>query len=205
MINTSFFDQIKGKTSNSHKHLEETYPFSTLMRSDEFDEQSYHQVLNVMAAFHQSINLFATSQLKGELATLLDTTTTCNALRLDINQLQQSFTPIICPTLDVTEDDTHSLLAYAYVWAGSSMGAQILIKWLQKNAPSLPTRYYQQMAAQSVNWPLVKALLSAQVEKPDVDSTSIIRCANTWFEAIIAHAQSYPAALAGDLRHVESL
>ncbi|MCW8090609.1 biliverdin-producing heme oxygenase [Alteromonas sp. ASW11-130] len=190
MIDVSFFQQLKSKTSNCHNHLEKTFPFSTLMQPKRFDENSYYQVLATMAAFHQCMRLFAPSKLNTKLSSLLSCESTLEAVMQDLNSLQPASTLAPSRPLKIASTDIHSLLAFAYVWAGSSMGAQILIRWLRKSESSLPMRYYQTMAAQSANWLQVKVLISEQLRLTDIQPDLIIAHAINWFEGIIAYART---------------
>ncbi len=190
MINDAFFKKLKRDTSGSHKHLELTYPFSTLMRVNQFDQLSYQHVLLTMNAFHHALESFPPGFHQEGLSELLNAKETMGALRKDLAILTTENPPINPLSLSSDKDDIHALIAYAYVWAGSSMGAKILIKWLEKqNIQALPTSYYHQMAKQSANWVKVKEYISECLNKETLQPDNIIDQANKWFNAIMQHAK----------------
>ncbi|MCW8108764.1 hypothetical protein OPS25_09685 [Alteromonas ponticola] len=176
------------------------YPFSTLMCPQRFDEQSYQHILHTMAAFHLSITSLGASETKTELKTLLEPHSISTAIYQDLSQLDTHFDISQVQPLSVGSDDIHSLLALAYVWAGSSMGAQILLKWLRRNEASLPNAYYQKMAQQSGKWLQVKLFISQQLQNDEIQAETIIRYANKWFEAIIHETQHTCVSVPTDTR-----
>ncbi len=189
MIDDKFFNRLKRETSASHKGLERTYPFSTLMRVDRFDKLSYQRVLLTMTAFHQALHLFEPGVHQQTLSALLNAKEALTALHKDLTILSSDRHELSPLAVTTAKDDTHALMAYAYVWAGSSMGAQILIKWLSKqNALALPTHYYDQMATQSANWQKTKRYISVCLEQETLQPDLLIKEANNWFNAIMQHA-----------------
>ncbi|WP_231125168.1 heme oxygenase-like domain-containing protein [Alteromonas mediterranea] len=85
---------------------------------------------------------------------------------------------------------TSQAIAAAYVWLGSSMGANIIAKRLAAKQKEIPTNYYQAMASCAKRWVSFKqdvdALLPILVLENSEVITNIIDDANAWFEYLIA-------------------
>ena len=85
---------------------------------------------------------------------------------------------------------TSQAIAAAYVWLGSSMGANIIARRLAAKQKEIPTNYYQAMASCAKRWVSFKqdvdALLPTLVLENSEVITNIIDDANTWFEYLIA-------------------
>ena len=88
-----------------------------------------------------------------------------------------------------------------YVWLGSSMGANIISRRLEKSDYGFPTHYYQSMAKQAKAWPEFKQevvrILPLIIEGADVEnqnsetlSVAIINDANLWFDHLISLGKS---------------
>jgi heme oxygenase len=189
MSDDAFFQHLRSKTSSAHKQLENTYPFSTLMRPEAFNVRSYAAVLRIMGAFHNAYSKMSIGSTTNSICELLMPLETTTAIETDLHIMRGSSVKI-CPLNNHKYDySMNEFLAYAYVWSGSSMGAQILIKWLQRQTQvSVPTHYYQQMAKSAVSWPTVKTFISEWVRTSGVNAESIAEHAVNWFDAIISHA-----------------
>ncbi|APD91719.1 hypothetical protein BM524_07405 [Alteromonas mediterranea] len=85
---------------------------------------------------------------------------------------------------------TSQAIAAAYVWLGSSMGANIIARRLAAKQKEIPTNYYQAMASCAKRWVSFKqdvdALLPILVLENSEVITNIIDDANAWFEYLIA-------------------
>ena len=85
---------------------------------------------------------------------------------------------------------TSQAIAAAYVWLGSSMGANIIARRLAAKQKEIPTNYYQAMASCAKRWVSFKqdvdALLPTLVLENSEVITNIIDDANAWFEYLIA-------------------
>lgn len=85
---------------------------------------------------------------------------------------------------------TSQAIAAAYVWLGSSMGANIIARRLAAKQKDIPTNYYQAMASCAKRWVSFKqdvdALLPTLVLENSEVITDIIDDANAWFEYLIA-------------------
>ncbi|WP_287148840.1 hypothetical protein [Alteromonas sp.] len=85
---------------------------------------------------------------------------------------------------------TSQAIAAAYVWLGSSMGANIIARRLAAKQKEIPTNYYQAMASCAKRWVSFKqdvdALLPTLVLENSEVITDIIDDANAWFEYLIA-------------------
>ena len=84
---------------------------------------------------------------------------------------------------------TSQAIAAAYVWLGSSMGANIIARRLAAKQKEIPTNYYQAMASCAKRWVSFKqdidALLPTLVLENSEVITDIIDDANAWFEYLI--------------------
>ena len=84
---------------------------------------------------------------------------------------------------------TSQAIAAAYVWLGSSMGANIIARRLAAKQKEIPTNYYQAMASCAKRWVSFKqdvdALLPILVLENSEVITNIIDDANAWFEYLI--------------------
>ena len=85
---------------------------------------------------------------------------------------------------------TSHAIAAIYVWLGSSMGANIILRRLEAMTLDIPTEYYQAMAGCAKAWVSFKqdvdALLPTLVLENSEVITDIIDDANAWFEYLIA-------------------
>lgn len=85
---------------------------------------------------------------------------------------------------------TSQAIAAAYVWLGSSMGANLIARRLAAKQKEIPTNYYQAMASCAKRWVSFKqdidALLPTLVLENSEVITNIIDDANAWFEYLIA-------------------
>lgn len=145
------FSYLKEDTADSHKALENTYPFSQQMNKETFTSQSYSASLHTLLAFHT----YATPFVQGlpesiQIQAKIDSVH--HALIEDIKALASSpsLTPsLACSTMPVNPE---SQLACAYVWIGSSMGASIIARWMKKEYPHFPISYYTIMTNVGANW-----------------------------------------------------
>ena len=58
----TLFTELKTKTAERHRELENTAPFSSFHRSNSIDVIQYSAILQTMCQFHQDVTAYLTSQ-----------------------------------------------------------------------------------------------------------------------------------------------
>ena len=197
----SVFTALKRGTHSQHVALENTYPFSLYQTNSAPSKTVYLDILNVMLHFHKQvgvvIEVLNTHSDILSLAQLLDQTSVVAALEADIQHLEaelyagagnkelhsafnQEFTNV--------ENTPSVALSGMYVWLGSSMGANVLLRRL-KNTTSLPVNYYSAMAECARAWiqfkQQVDTLLPALIAQENNIHSNMLDNANRWFSVLI--------------------
>lgn len=185
----NLFSYIKENTSHSHKILETSYPFNTQMRSESFRVEHYESTLKTLLAFHQFCEP-RVSALPSDLFPFMDTASPVKMINRDLQVLPGSSDahPFIT---DVSDNNEEVKLACAYVWMGSSMGGSIIVKWLNRHQPDMPTHYYQHMAEQGQHWPGFLAAGTRFAEHHQLDANNIVDVANAMFSGLMRTGASY--------------
>lgn len=202
------FTALKQGTQSQHSALESTYPFSVYQVNKAPDTKSYFDVLSVMTLFHkkvtQAVNSDSVPKEVANLAMLLNGNTVLNALEQDKEILGSSHR---CNSHDVENDNDESLatlnsvnfalsfesqtsmaIAAMYVWLGSSMGANVLLRRLT-STPGLPVYYYGAMAECAKAWVQFKQQVDTlmpqlETQQENVEA-SIVKDAQRWFDYLI--------------------
>jgi len=198
----SVFTALKQGTSSQHVTLENTYPFSLYQTNSAPDKAVYLDILSVMLHFHKQVG--ATIEASSahsdivSLAQLLNQTKVVVALETDIRHLEaelregisnreshsaynQEFTNV--------ENTPSVALSAMYVWLGSSMGANVLLRRL-KNTTNLPVNYYSAMAECARAWvefkQQVDSLLPSFAAQENNIHPNMVENANRWFAFLIS-------------------
>ncbi|WP_282145645.1 hypothetical protein [Alteromonas stellipolaris] len=226
----NLFSDLKTKTHNKHEALEHSAPFALFhnMMGDNGNEnheahrKNYYNVLCVMREFHQrckSLINHATEKYPSlqALANQFEAQAVITALDNDLAELNsinaKGMAELQSVDLPSFETALSAAISAMYVWLGSSMGANIISRRLNKTDYGFPTNYYQSMAKQAKAWPEFKQevarLLPVLIETSYVEneleslaekelenhngetlSVAIINDANLWFEHLILLGKS---------------
>ena len=85
---------------------------------------------------------------------------------------------------------TSHAIAAIYVWLGSSMGANIIVRRLEAMTLDIPTEYYQAMAGCAKAWVSFKQDVETLLPELGLDNESFVKNAvqdaNAWFEFLIS-------------------
>ncbi|WP_334018451.1 hypothetical protein [Alteromonas sp. S015] len=81
-------------------------------------------------------------------------------------------------------------IAAIYVWLGSSMGANIIVRRLEAMTINIPTEYYQAMSGCAKAWVSFKQEVERLLPELDLDNecfvTNAVHDANAWFQFLIS-------------------
>lgn len=183
------FLTLRESSSEPHKQLEATYPFCYQMRSEAFSPLHYGRALSVLRAFH----IYAAplvARLPDEIRHLIIVDDVIDALNRDLQILGvQKEQPEFKSAL--SSQSPTSLLAFSYVWMGSSMGGSIISRWLQSRHPGLPQQYYRAMAETGANWETFKAGATDWAGANNINEDDAGDAARQVFESIINTASHY--------------
>ena len=218
----NLFTALKQDTHANHDILENTFPFSTYHKDSLFDEKAYLAILKIMSKFHQAAaNAVEQAELKvpalAPVASMINSGVIQDALNQDIVALtrdsltKDSLTEDTHATGTYTEQaykDTHhnrppmpysssptsQAISAIYVWLGSSMGANIIVRRLNAMERDIPTNYYQAMAGCAKAWVSFKQEVEKLLPELDLESESFVsdavKDANAWFEYLISLADA---------------
>lgn len=85
---------------------------------------------------------------------------------------------------------TSQAIAAIYVWLGSSMGANIIVRRLEASTLNIPTEYYQAMSGCAKSWVSFKQEVESLLTELGLDNerfiSDTVKDANTWFEFLIS-------------------
>jgi heme oxygenase len=187
----NLFSDLKAKTYNKHEELEHSTPFALFHNmagcndneAHEVHRGNYLNVLCVMREFHQHCKLVINDATEKyptlqALANQFETQAVITALDNDLAELNSFSAQCTSELQSVDLPNFQTLLSATisamYVWLGSSMGANIISRRLEKSDYGFPTHYYQSMAKQAKAWPEFKQevvrLLPLIIEGADVAS-----------------------------------
>ena len=211
------FTALKQDTHANHDILENTFPFSIYHKDSLFDEEAYLAILKIRSMFHQTA---ATAVQRAErnapaletVASMINSEAIQDALNLDILTLTKdthAFNASHTPgSLNgQAYEDTHpstlstpnsnfpisQAISAIYVWLGSSMGANIIVRRLNAMERDIPTNYYQAMAGCAKAWVSFKQEVERLLPELELDNESFIADAvidsNAWFKYLISQAE----------------
>lgn len=186
---TDLFSDLKQHTAASHQALESTFPFNTMLKPESFSTQSYTDNLMILASFHQYVaqKMKQNPQTK-DLEALLQSCATVEAIVRDLDQLGIP-SPAQHFDAGLASDNMADMVAAAYVWMGSSMGAKILHHWLQQNDyDHLPTHYYAHMRTLGRQWRPFMERAQTLAEQHSISQQRCVDSANALFNELIAGA-----------------
>lgn len=203
----NIFSALKQGTQANHTTLENTYPFSLYHQTSSFNVTVYEEVLSVMYWFHSAVAgaLQESTKRNSDLLPLLthiNIDSVLDALNCDLAQLRDisvsngvslstlsSESPILVDLPSFYSDSSRTISAL-YVWLGSSMGANIIVRRLATISPAPPTHYYAAMSQCARAWVTFKQHVetltpSLSTGNPQL-TQHIVEDANSWFAYLIA-------------------
>ncbi|GFD89067.1 hypothetical protein KUL152_12930 [Tenacibaculum sp. KUL152] len=203
----NIFSALKQGTQANHTALENTYPFSLYHQTSSFNVTVYEEVLSVMYWFHSAVAgaLQESAKRNSDLLPLLthiNIDSVLDALNCDLAQLRDnsisngvslstlsSESPILVDLPSFYSDSSRTISAL-YVWLGSSMGANIIVRRLATISPAPPTHYYAAMSQCARAWVTFKQHVetltpSLSTGNPKL-TQHIVEDANSWFAYLIA-------------------
>ena len=206
------FLALKQDTHDKHTQLENTAPFSLFHSLSNFNINTYASVLSVMTIFHR-ITAQHVSATVSETPTLtpifdmLNTKKVANSLKRDTHDISkaancdgknpsanQSDTLQHASKLTFTNTKSGAIAA-SYVWLGSSMGANIILRRLAKHDENIPTSYYATMADCAKAWVSFKKEVEDKLPQLGLNSQvgidTIVDDANAWFSLLIELGQAH--------------
>jgi len=96
----------------------------------------------------------------------------------------------IAQLIPCSNSTTSQAIAAIYVWLGSSMGANIIVRRLEAMTLDIPTEYYQAMAGCAKAWVSFKQEVETLLPELGLDNESFVKNAvqdaNAWFEFLIS-------------------
>lgn len=215
----NLFTALKQDTHAKHNILENTFPFSIFHEERLFDDGTYNAILQIMGMFHQT-TAEAVQQAEVQapelrsIVSMLNSNTILDALRSDIHALggdelcvapHASIVPFA--SWQAAYNDIHpnhqllpkfnspisQAISATYVWLGSSMGANIIVRRLQGMQHDIPTNYYQAMASCAKGWVSFKQEVGILLPKLGLDNNDfvidVVEDANAWFNYLISSAE----------------
>jgi len=189
----NLFASLKADTHHKHNELESTSPFIMFNDMTHVDATLYANVIAVMAQFHKrSFDFLSaaanTNPLLTDLLVLLDESNIVNALNDDLVSLGNAniaSLPTQCIPLPTFDSELSATIAGIYVWLGSSMGANIIVRRLTQHHVALPVNYYTSMSQCARNWTVFKQKTSLLLSNEHSIVSSIVDDANRWFDYLI--------------------
>lgn len=203
----NLFTALKQDTHANHAILENTFPFSMYHKDSEFNHEAYLAILNIMRVFHQTTAetvkqaALQTPSLS-RIASMLNSEIVLLALNNDTHAKLEPTTRIknkdepvlnaqaIAQLIPCSNSTTSQAIAAIYVWLGSSMGANIIVRRLEAMTLDIPTEYYQAMAGCAKAWVSFKQEVETLLPELGLDNESFVKNAvqdaNAWFEFLIS-------------------
>ena len=218
----NLFTALKQDTHANHDILENTFPFSIYHKNNLFDEKAYLAILKIMSKFHQTAaNAVQQAELQvpalASVASMINSGVIEDALNQDIVALTRDSLTKDTHALNASNtavslnneayEDTHpnslstqlsnsptsQAISAIYVWLGSSMGANIIVRRLDAMKPNIPTNYYQAMAGCAKAWVSFKQEVERLLPELDLENEGFIADAvtdaNSWFNYLISQAE----------------
>lgn len=213
----NLFTALKQDTHANHEILENTFPFSIYHKDSLFDEKAYLAILKIMSKFHQATaNAVQQAELKvpdlAAVASMINSGAIQDALNQDIIALTRNSltedthatgtytdqaykdTHHNKPSMPYSSSPTSQAISAIYVWLGSSMGANIIVRRLNAMERDIPTNYYQAMAGCAKAWVSFKQEVDRLLPELDLENESFVadavKDANAWFEYLISLADA---------------
>lgn len=206
------FLALKQDTHDKHTQLENTPPFSLFHNLSDFNINTYANVLSVMTIFHRIMAQHVSATVS-ETPTLtpvfdmLNTKEVANSLKRDTHDISkaancdgknpfanQSDTSQYASKLSFINTKSAAIAA-SYIWLGSSMGANIILRRLAKHDENIPTSYYATMADCAKAWVSFKKEVEDKLPQLGLNSQvgidTIVDDANAWFSFLIELGQAY--------------
>ena len=203
----NIFSALKQGTQANHTILENTYPFSLYHKTSSFNVTVYEEVLSVMYWFHGTVAgaLQESAKRNSDLLPLLthiNIDSVLDALNRDLAQLRDisvsngialstlsSESPSLVDLPSFYSDSSRTISAL-YVWLGSSMGANIIVRRLATISPAPPTHYYAAMSQCARAWVTFKQHVETLIPSLSTGNPQltqhIVEDANSWFAYLIA-------------------
>ena len=203
----NLFTALKQDTHANHAILENTFPFSMYHKDSEFNHEAYLAILNIMRVFHQTTAetvkqaALQTPSLS-RIASMLNSEVVLLALNNDTHAKLEPTTRIknkdepvlnaqaIAQLTPCSNSTTSHAIAAIYVWLGSSMGANIIVRRLEAMTLDIPTEYYQAMAGCAKAWVSFKQEVETLLPELGLDNENFVKNAvqdaNAWFEFLIS-------------------
>lgn len=203
----NLFTALKQDTHANHAILENTFPFSMYHKDSEFNHEAYLAILNIMRVFHQTTAetvkqaALQTPSLS-RIASMLNSEVVLLALNNDTHAKLEPTTRIknkdepvlnaqaIAQLTPCSNSTTSHAIAAIYVWLGSSMGANIIVRRLEAMTSDIPTEYYQAMAGCAKAWVSFKQEVETLLPELGLDNENFVKNAvqdaNAWFEFLIS-------------------
>tara|TARA_Y100001947_G_scaffold38922_1_gene32124 strand:- start:1958 stop:2626 length:669 start_codon:yes stop_codon:yes gene_type:complete len=203
----NLFTALKQDTHANHAILENTFPFSMYHKDSEFNHEAYLAILNIMRVFHQTTAetvkqaALQTPSLS-RIASMLNSEVVLLALNNDPHAKLEPTTRIknkdepvlnaqaIAQLTPCSNSTTSHAIAAIYVWLGSSMGANIIVRRLEAMTSDIPTEYYQAMAGCAKAWVSFKQEVETLLPELGLDNENFVKNAvqdaNAWFEFLIS-------------------
>lgn len=203
----NIFSALKQGTQANHTTLENTYPFSLYHQTSSFNVTVYEEVLSVMYWFHSAVAGALQESAKRNsdllpLLTYINIDSVLDALNRDLTQLRDNSVSNGV-TLSMSRDESPSLvdlpsfysdssrtISALYVWLGSSMGANIIVRRLATISPAPPTHYYAAMSQCARAWVTFKQHVETLIPSLSTGNPQlpqhIVEDANSWFAYLIA-------------------
>tara|TARA_Y100000815_G_scaffold156589_1_gene142282 strand:+ start:39 stop:707 length:669 start_codon:yes stop_codon:yes gene_type:complete len=203
----NLFTALKQDTHANHAILENTFPFSMYHKDSEFNHEAYLAILNIMRVFQQTTAetvkqaALRTPSLS-RIASMLNSEIVLLALNNDTHAKLEPTTRIknkdepvlnaqaIAQLIPCSNSTTSQAIAAIYVWLGSSMGANIIVRRLEAMTLDIPTAYYQAMAGCAKAWVSFKQEVETLLPELGLDNENFVKNAvqdaNAWFEFLIS-------------------
>ncbi len=176
-------------------------------KDSEFNHEAYLAILNIMRVFHQTTAetvkqaALQTPSLS-RIASMLNSEVVLLALNNDPHAKLEPTTRIknkdepvlnaqaIAQLTPCSNSTTSHAIAAIYVWLGSSMGANIIVRRLEAMTSDIPTEYYQAMAGCAKAWVSFKQEVETLLPELGLDNENFVKNAvqdaNAWFEFLIS-------------------
>ena len=209
----NLFTALKQDTHANHSILENTFPFSIYHNDNAFDDTAYLAILKIMKLFHQATadavqQAESCAPILSRVSNMINSNAVLGALNADIQMLcvDTHTKASEALSLQTSNQDTYSeglsipscnsstsqAIAAIYVWLGSSMGANIIVRRLNAMERNVPTNYYQAMAGCAKAWVSFKQEVESLVPELDTNEEDliegIVEDENSWFEHLISLA-----------------
>ncbi|QPG04536.1 hypothetical protein IT774_09800 [Salinimonas marina] len=143
----------------------------------------------ILASFHQYVAQKMQQNPHNEnLNDLLQPSIIVEAISTDLALLGIK-SPALRFDAGLASDNMADMVAAAYVWMGSSMGAKVLHHWLQQHDyQHLPTHYYAHMRTLGRQWRTFMQQADLLAQQHHISQQRCVNSANALFNELIAGA-----------------